>query len=363
MIPVQNIYYLLSYAWNKLDESETLSAGVDDYDDLLNLLSRVLINGCGHLLKRGLHANYLLKEEAYRGIKGKFLIAESIKTNTLNQGMAICEFDEFSSNTLPNQLIKSTLRLLVRLPIDPELRKSCLDLAQRFPGVSWRSIQPVDFKRVRLQRNNYHYRFVLQICELIQQNIVLHESKDEYQFRDFVRDHHRMADLFEAFLLNFYRKHSGFPSVRREDIHWAATPLKGTTVGLPKMQTDISLESENRKIIIDAKFYNQALQKHYDRESIRSANLYQLYAYLKNIKHSDKHPMNHSCEGILLYPTVKKELTESYLIDEHQVTIATVNLNQDWRGVERELIEVVNKTAAKCLPQSKTNQLNTLPEI
>lgn len=343
MIPVQNIYYLLSYAWDKLEESETLSTGVDDYEDLLNLLTRVLVNGCQHLLKRGLHAQYLRREEAYRGIKGKFLMAESIKTNILNQGFAVCEFDEFLTDTLPNRLIKATLGLLLRLPIDSSLQQNCLDLARRFHGVSWHPIRPADFKRIRLERNNYHYRFVLRVCELIQNNIVLHEQEGSYEFQDFVRDHRQMASLFEAFLFNFYRKHSGFKTVRREDIYWNATPIGDTTVRLPKMQTDITLESDERKVIIDAKFYHEALQSHYNRESIRSGNLYQLYAYLKNLRHSNKHPKNADCEGILLYPTVKRELKESYLIDGQRVTIGTINLAQGWRAVEQDLIELIEE--------------------
>ena len=32
-IPIRNIFYLLSYAWNKLDEAEQLEISADDYKD------------------------------------------------------------------------------------------------------------------------------------------------------------------------------------------------------------------------------------------------------------------------------------------------------------------------------------------
>ena len=76
-IPIQNIYYILSYAWNKLQESKIVNVSVDDYEHIYDLLSQVLINGCHHLFKRGLDRNYITIEEAYPGIKGKILFAES----------------------------------------------------------------------------------------------------------------------------------------------------------------------------------------------------------------------------------------------------------------------------------------------
>jgi hypothetical protein len=36
-IPIKNIFYLLSYAWNKLEEADKLEISLADYDDALNL--------------------------------------------------------------------------------------------------------------------------------------------------------------------------------------------------------------------------------------------------------------------------------------------------------------------------------------
>ena len=45
MIPVENIYYLLSYAWNKLDAGNKIDVSKDDYDSLINLFAKFLISG------------------------------------------------------------------------------------------------------------------------------------------------------------------------------------------------------------------------------------------------------------------------------------------------------------------------------
>ena len=78
-IPIQNIYYLLSYAWNKLEENKVVNVSIDDYSQLHNLLARVLINGCYHLFKRGLERDYIINEEVYPGIKGKILFSPKLK--------------------------------------------------------------------------------------------------------------------------------------------------------------------------------------------------------------------------------------------------------------------------------------------
>src|SRR4029453_1232614 len=58
---------------------------------------------------------------------------------------------------------------------------------------------------------------------------------------------------FENFVRNFYRVHSDY-QVKRENIYWRWIAADQVAAGfLPKMQTDISLTSHTRKIIINYK--------------------------------------------------------------------------------------------------------------
>src|SRR5260221_9160595 len=117
---------------------------------------------------------------------------------------------------------------------------------------------------------------------------------------DFVRDKRQMAIVFENFVRTFYRVHTDF-RVKREDIHWrwiAADQVAARL--LPKMQTDISLTSATRKIIIDCKFTPEATQTHYEAEKLRSSHLFQLHAYISNLEGK----MADTCEIMVLYPTV-----------------------------------------------------------
>ena len=109
MIPIKNIYHLLCYAWNKLDEGELVNVSAEDESDLLNLLGRVLLNGTKTLLKRGIDKQYLTKNEVYQGIKGKVNITDSLRKNLFPKGLSVCEFDELSVDILSNQILKTTL--------------------------------------------------------------------------------------------------------------------------------------------------------------------------------------------------------------------------------------------------------------
>ena len=52
---------------------------------------------------------------------------------------------------------------------------------------------------------------------------------------------------------------------------------------LPVMQTDIHLQKENDVLIIDAKYYSHTTQSQFNKNTIHSNNLYQIFTYVKNI--------------------------------------------------------------------------------
>jgi 5-methylcytosine-specific restriction enzyme subunit McrC len=105
------------------------------------------------------------------------------------------------------------------------------------------------------------------------------------------------------------------------------------------MQTDISLESSERKIIIDTKFYSKTLSNQFDSEKIHSHNLYQMYAYLKQGEY--KNELSKTSEGIILYPKVDKELISKVTLENHKITIATIDLNQNWQRIHENLLDLL----------------------
>lgn len=333
MIPVKNIYYLLCYAWNKLAEGDFIEISAEESPNLLNLLSRVLLNGTKTLLKRGFAQQYITETEIYQGVKGKLEVGQSIRKNLFQKGLAVCEYDELSVDILTNQILKTTLQNLYKTNgLDANLRHEIKTLIWRMNEVSVIQITDSVFKQARIQRNSPFYSFLLNISELIHKNLLVNEETGNFQFKDFLQDERQMARLFEEFIRNFYKIEIPEARVYREDLRWKMSGEKHTF--LPKMQTDISIKLGDKKLIIDAKYYKETLQKYYDSEKVHSSHLYQLFAYLKNQE-------DIQAEGVLIYPTVQKTLSLAYTHEGHTIRIETLNLNQDWQGIRTDLLEII----------------------
>jgi 5-methylcytosine-specific restriction enzyme subunit McrC len=342
-IPILNIYYLLCYAWDKLEEGKKIETSSSEYDELINLFARVLVNGCNQLFKRGLDKTYQEVTEEYQGIKGRIEFKQTLNKNLFRLGKVICTFDNFDANNLQNQILKATLLRLTKVKgLERELRQQVWNTYIRFEGVGDIEIQLYHFNQIKIHRNNSFYDLLLRICRLIIENTVLTEKNDKYRFRDFIGSEKQFASLFETFIRNFYKKEQHQYTVGRENINWDMQPLDGSSLTyLPKMETDVTLESPNRKIIIETKYYANAFNSRYGGEKFNSTNLYQLYSYLKNVEAKKEHLFNPSCEGILLYPSVNYSFDEKYQMKDHMVRIKTVNLNKPWQNIKNELLELV----------------------
>jgi 5-methylcytosine-specific restriction enzyme subunit McrC len=338
-IPIQNIYYLLCYAWDKLEEKEIIDAKPIDSTSLADLFVTVLINGTNHLLKRGFDRGYVPQHEWTGRPRGRICFQEAIRTNATRTNRLPCEFDELSYNILHNQILKATMRRLIRAQdLATESTEGLAQLCRLFSDIEDIELTGRMFGRVQLYRNNQFYDFLLKVCELIYRNLLVSEKSGSSKFMDFVRDEQQMRILFENFVRSFYRIHTDY-KVKREDIYWRWTAAdKDAADSLPKMQTDISLTSAARKIIIDCKFTPKATQHHYEAETLRSSHLFQINAYLTNLSEGK---LTETCEMMLLYPTVNSPFSRDYMDKQHKIRIRTINLNQDWQGIHKDLLALV----------------------
>lgn len=342
-IPIQNIYYLLCYAWDKLDERDVVAVESLETTNLVNLFAKVLVNGTNHLLKRGFDRGYVQRHEWMSRLRGRVCFPEAIRRNATLTARLPCDFDELSYDVLHNQILKTTMRRLTHTSgLSQEYAESLSSLCRMFSEVQDVELSNRVFGQVQLHRNNQFYDFLLKVCELIYRNLLVSEKSGNSKFMDFVQDERQMAVLFEHFVRNFYRieqKHHPF-WVKREDIMWRLEALDASSMGLlPKMQTDISLSSENRKIIIDCKFTPEATKTHHGSEKLRSAHLYQIFAYLNN---QPEGKLTDNCEVMLLYPTVDKSISGTWTDPKgRKMAIRTINLNQEWQGIHSDLLKLV----------------------
>lgn len=342
-IPIKNIYYMLCYAWNLLEQKDAIELGNEEFDNIYNLLARVYVKGVSGLIKRGLNRNYISKNENLSLLKGKILINESINKQTQIKGRLTCSYDEFSEDFTLNRIIKSTMEVLVKVHnIDPEIRKKLFSLMPYFNEINNIRFSKRLFSNLRYNRNNHHYKMLINISELVYLGLITNEDSKEVEFSDFVRDG-QMAKLYEKFILNFYKNHLNSTRfvVHAPKLNWN---LNGTISDddlklLPEMRTDIVVEDllHNKQYIIDTKYYAQTLvsSNWSELKKVRTAHLYQIYAYV------NQSGFDGDVVGMLLYPTVTADVDALFPMNK-EIRIKTLNLDSQWESICERLLSLLN---------------------
>ncbi len=344
MIPVHNIYYLLCYAWDHFEEGAMSDVAASDFYNVADLLASVLCRGISRMLKKGLDRGYLEQEEVLPTIRGRIDVSFTVRHGLHHRGRALCRFDELEYDILHNQILKSTLRRLLKLPsLNPEISNQVRGVYRRLANIQEIPLTPSLFKRTTIHRNNRYYRFLLHVCELIATYSLPDEKTGGYRFMDFLRDEARMARLFENFVRNFYAKEQREYCVNAERLGWpvevAAEGREADLNYLPAMYTDVSLRSATRTLIIDTKYYYEALTSKYGgAPKVSSGNLYQINTYLSSLELNDF--PDSAAEGLLLYPTNGYDLDLAWKIRGHKVSVKTLDLSQDWRKIHGQLLDI-----------------------
>jgi len=342
-IPVKNIYYMLCYAWNILEQSDSIFLGSEKFDNIYNLFARIYINGTSSLIKRGLNRYYIQENETISTLKGKINISDSIGEQTFYNGRMICQYDNFSKDIKLNQIVKTTINILIKsTKLDTDLRNKLLKLRVYFSDIQDIKFSKALFSALRYNRNNCHYRMLINISQLIYQGLITNEADNEFAFSDFVRDK-QMSKLYEKFVLNFYRKHldETIYNVHAPKLKWNLDEeiSEEDLSLLPEMRTDIVIENkvENTQLIIDTKYYAQTLvsSNWTDIEKVRTGHLFQILAYVNN---SD---FKGDVKGMLLYPTIEKEINANFPILGKSIGIRTLNLDAEWKDISDRLLSLV----------------------
>ena len=347
-IPVRNAWYLLLYAWDMAECQGSWPVETDTSPSLLGLLARILSSATRMLLRRQLGRAFAIKSRTIRGIRGRIDLADSLKRFTFQHGAAHCSFSELSVDTPKNRIIRATLKRLAsdsRLQLaNPEteanMQHELRTLVRALQEVTLVPVNPSDFSRLQLGRNDRDYALPLAICALVHRLEMPTEVAGDHAMFALLRHEITFHQLFERFVRNFCRVHFPDWGVRSEVLAWP-DDLGNDLV--PAMRTDVSITSTAapyQRLVIDTKYYAAALGASlHGPEKIRSENLYQVYAYLRT--QEQRGPSHLSATGMLLYPTTGYGLNETMVVQGHRIRIATVNLSEPWERIEESLIRLV----------------------
>ena len=346
-IPIRNIYYLLCYAWEHVGEGETVDVGSEQFGGLVDLFAKVLNEGVARVVSRGLDRDYLAVHEDIRGLKGKLDLATTVKRNLLLNGKTHCAFDELSYDVPQNRILKATLRQLTFVTgLDPRERRRAERLYRKLDAVSDVRLTASLFRTVQIHRNNRFYSFLLHLCRIIHENLLVNEEEGTAQFRDFREDPQKMGLVFQQFVKTFCERETDY-RVSAPRIDWFGAEASETDLRhLPGMQTDIVLRSPERTIILDTKFYTSPLDTRFGVERAKSGHLYQIFAYVTNwaatVPADDPEP-----EGWLLYAAVDGDFDYRFELMGRPIRVCSIDLGQGWREIEGDLKGLVDRTKVR----------------
>jgi 5-methylcytosine-specific restriction enzyme subunit McrC len=340
MIRIKNIYYMLSYAFQTLNGKEYDRVSTEEFENTAELFSEILTIGVSKQIKQGLVKDYIDKTETTSSIRGKINISESIKEQSIIKRQLNCTYDEFSVNCYLNQIIKSTMNLLIKSDISRNRKKKLKNLLMYFREVDLIDVKDINWK-IRFDRNNQTYKMLVGICYLTINGLLQSTSKGEAKLMNFLDDQ-RMSRLYEKFVLNYYiREH---PEIRASSsqIKWQLDD--GNEFMLPKMQSDVYLEYENKVLIIDTKYYSHTTQQYWGVNTVHSGNLYQIFTYVKNTTEELK-GKDYLVSGMLLYARTTESIQpdNEYMMSGNRISVKTLDLNRDFSEIRTQLDAIVNE--------------------
>lgn len=311
-----------------------------------DLLGKVLAKGTFRLIRRGIDRGYREERRDLAGIRGKLVMSEMANRALRARGRAACEFEELSHDVLHNRILRSTLSSLLRLPdLNRDVRAEVRNAWLKLDGVQEVRLSTKLFGQVQLDRNRQVERFLLEVCRLVYDQLLVGEQLGDARFVEFTDE--KMEKLFEDFAIEFYRRelaefvvNQGGRAIRWND----AGTLREQRSMIPRMEADVILESVGRtagarRIVLDTKFYSEALSRHYGSRKLRSENLYQLLAYLRNREATETPGPQH--EGILLYPVVDAPVKVDVILEGFSIRARSIDLSQDWPQIHADMLDVV----------------------
>ena len=348
---IRNLYYMLAYAFSVLNKSEYRALATEDFDNAAELCAAILERGVSLQLKRGLGQEYVSRSEARSSLRGKIEVTESVKSQAILRRQLVCSYDEFSVDTTMNRVIKATVALLVRSDISKARKKSLKKLMVFFAAVRDIDLHTVDWN-MRYDRNNRTYRMLMAVCWLVVKGLLQTQSDGSVRMMDFF-DEQRMSRLYEKFILEYYRREHPQLRASASFIDWALDD--GMSDGLPAMRSDITLSARGRVLIIDAKYYTSTMQTYYEKKTVKSGNLYQIFAYVKNKQAAlERAGDGTEVSGMLLYAATDEEVQPdaTYRMSGNRISATTLDLDRPFEEIRAQLDGIADTLTGPSAPAS-----------
>lgn len=179
---------------------------------------------------------------------------------------------------------------------------------------------------------------LMNICYFVLDGMIQTTEKGSYQMAAFSDDH--MARLYEKFVQEYYKRHHSYLSeARAAQVKWNldADTDESMIRFLPVMQTDIFLRLKEQILIIDTKYYGKTMQVQFDKATLHSGNVYQIFTYVKNQDTAG----SGNVSGLLLYAKTEEAITPdcSFVMGGNKISVKTLDLNTEFRLTAAQIVD------------------------
>jgi 5-methylcytosine-specific restriction enzyme subunit McrC len=353
-IPVRNLWLLMLYASDLFRVQGYGKLGFDEnLDELPDLLAEVLANAVEERQRRRLSLGYRRREDILTRVRGRIDVLRTARQQLLQRGQVACRYEELTIDTPRNRLVRFALESISRLVQRAALRQRCRRLANALQasGVSTARPSRSEMSTDQFGPHDAHDRYMVAAARLACDLTLPAEAAG----RNFLA----LPGREEAWVRLLYeRAVGGFFEVILDSKGWKVRPATRLDwqIGqrtaavdgiLPRMQTDIVLDDlqAGRRIVIDTKFTSILTSDRWQRDTLRSGYLYQIYAYLRS-QAGGGDAVADRAEGVLLHPSVGKTLNEAVVIQGHCIRFMTVDLTASTAAIRADLLRVLDRAFA-----------------
>ena len=262
---------------------------------LLEIFISMFLEELSKLIQKGIKSDYITKEENLKFLKGKLLIGQQIKHNTIHKERFYVEYQEFLADRVENRLIKTTLEYLYKKSKSNKNQQRIREFLFVFDEIEISHNIKTDFSKVKLNRQMKDYEQVLLWCK----TFLLENSFSPYKGTDIafalLFD---MNLLFESYVYDYLKRKTKIKNITPQDKkHYLAYENE---TGKFRLKPDIVID--DGVVIADTKWKILSEEKTYN--GVAQTDMYQLYAYGTKYQNCKK--------MYLIYPYDGKKLQAKY---------------------------------------------------
>ena len=351
-IPVRNLWLLMLYASDLFRIHNQANVDVEDIpDDLPNLIAEILIHAVEKRHRRQFSLGYRIRAANLNRVRGRIDVLNTERHHLLSRGLIACRFNHHTIDIPRNRFVRAALGKISRLvQKDPELIRRCRKLANDFKimGVSGTPPTRKQMSTEQFGRHDSDDRLMIATAKLVFDLALPTEiTGTSVQFSP-SREEYWVRRLFERAVGGFFDvvlSHQGWRVTCGRRLNWdVQEQTSGINKILPTMQTDIELDHKitRRRIVIDTKFKPILIPGFHRETTLRSSDIYQMYAYLRT-QVGGEDPLADHAEGVLLYPAVEANVDETVRVQGHRIRFLTVNLSASTQAIRDQLLALIEE--------------------